>query len=70
MRRREFFSFAAVGAAVAPQISVAKQHNDLGSLLRDLEDAIKGEMPGVSRIEIRCRPEDPKMPLMIFAYRD
>lgn len=70
VRRREFFSFAAAGAAIAPQISVAKQQSDLAAILKDIEETIRDELPGVSRVEIQCRPEDPKIPLMIFAYRD
>ena len=70
MHRREFFSLAAMGATIRPQISVAKQANGMDSLLEDLKVAIRAEMPGVTRIEVECRPEDPKMPLMIFAFRD
>lgn len=69
MNRREFFSIAAAGAVLAPQVSVAKQY-DLASILKDLEGALQEEMPGVSRVEIKCRPEDPRLPLMILAYRD
>lgn len=70
MQRREFLSFAVAGAAItAPQVAVARPP-DLESAIESLKSAIKSDMPGVSRIEISCRPEDPRMPLMIFAYRD
>lgn len=70
MNRREFISFSAAGAVIAPDIVAAKQGKNLASLIQDLEAAIRDEMPGVNRVEINCRPEDAKMPLMIFAYRD
>lgn len=70
MQRREFLSFAAAGAAItAPQMAIARPP-DLESAIESLKSSIKSNMPGVSRIEICCRPEDPRMPLMIFAYRD
>lgn len=70
MNRREFFSLAAAGAAVAPNVSAAQHSKDLAGLLTDLQIAIRSEIPGVTRIEVECRPEDARMPLMIFAYRD
>ncbi|WP_322884220.1 hypothetical protein U8C35_07640 [Sinorhizobium medicae] len=71
MNRREFISFAAAaGAVTAPKDSAANEGKNFAALLRELEDGIRREMPGVTRIEIECRPEDAKMPLMVFAYRD
>jgi hypothetical protein len=69
MKRREFFSITAAGIVLAPQVSVAKRH-DLATILKDLEGALQEEMPGISRVEIKCRPDDAKLPLMILAYRD
>lgn len=68
MRRREFFSFAAAGATLAPQVATAMPN--LADVLSDIEKAVKADLPGVSRVEISYRPGDNKMPLMIFAYRD
>lgn len=70
MQRREFLSFAAAGAAITtPQMALARPP-DLETALEHLQLSIKAHMPGISRVEICCRPEDPRMPLMIFAYRD
>ena len=68
MNRRAFFALAAAAAAT-PKISVAKQ-SDLATAIQGLEQAIRDEMPDVTRIEVKCRPEDDKMPLMVLAFRD
>lgn len=70
MRRREFFSFAS-GAAAIPATALIGDTGDpgIGELTAKLRDAIKSDLPGITKIEITYDPEDTKVPLMVLAFR-
>jgi hypothetical protein len=69
MRRREFFSFASGVVVVPRQLVKDTGEPGIAELTEKLCLAIKGEIPGVTKIEVTYDPEDKKVPLMILAFR-
>ncbi len=68
MRRREFFSFAAAGAASLPaQASV--QPERIEEIVRKIEDAIRAEIPGITKVRVDYDPTNAEVPLMVVAFR-
>jgi len=67
MLRRVFIGGAAAGiGAAAAQPALCRP--GLDALVKDIEAVILAEMPG-AKVEITYDPEDPKLPLMILAFR-
>lgn len=64
MYRRDFLSLAA-STALPPVLS----HPQIPALISQLEKAIRSELPGVRRVDIRYNKNDKKVPLMILALR-
>ena len=67
MNRREFFSFAAVGAVGLQQPSA--QTERLNELIEKLEDIIRAEIPDVTKVTVKYDPANADVPLMILAFR-
>lgn len=67
MNRREFFSFAAVGAVGLQQPSAKNERLD--ELIAKLEDIIKEEIPDVTKVTVKYDPKNAEVPLMILAFR-
>lgn len=66
MLRRVFIGGAAAGISTAHPALCRPR---LDALAGDIEAAILAALPGV-KVEITYNPEDPKLPLMILAFRD
>lgn len=65
MNRREFISFAATGVAVVPHT----EKLEFGSIIKNIEAAIKDEFPDAKLIQVKYDPEDARMPLAIQVFR-
>ena len=66
MRRREFFGFAAGGLSSTEPINDKRQ---IQEAIYNLEESIRSELPDVKAIRINFNPKDPKVPLMVMAFR-
>jgi len=64
MYRRDFLSLAA--STALPPVMLNTQ---IPELIQKLETAIRLEIPGVRRVDIRYDKADKKVPLMIIALR-
>lgn len=66
MRRREFFGFAAGGLSSTEPINDKLQIEDA---IYNLEKSIRSELPDVKTIRVNFNPKDPRVPLMVMAFR-
>lgn len=66
MLRREFFSFTAGGIVATEPIP---DNCQLENVLNDLEKSIRSGIPGIKTIQITYNAADPKVPLMVMAFR-
>lgn len=67
MNRREFFSFAAVGAVGLQQAGGEPER--LNELIGKLEDLIRAEIPDVTKVTVKYDPTNAEVPLMVLAFR-
>lgn len=67
MRRREFFSFAATGAALVPQAGISVPNID--DIVSVIEASIREQIPDIKKVQVQYNPDHPEMPLMIMAFK-
>lgn len=66
MLRREFLGVAASGFAATEPIN---DRRCLEDIISDLEISLRATIPGVKTIKVTYSPADPKIPLMVHAFR-